>query len=355
MYDFLFEDRDPVAEPGTLGRHARRLVDGVRPGARRPRARRPGLRPLPEPEATPRPRVLRELAQTRAGWAAGSQFVFSQHCKSLRDLGVPRRRSPSIPTGRPPPASTPTERLVLAYTDCLVYDHGRVPDGLFDALQAHLSDEEILELTYIAALYLQHAVMSRALRTEFDDRPEPVVEVSGPTGRFGHAPVTAAHVVSPDDEQRHPPEAEDLWNESYYADFVHEDGSWGGWLRLGLYPNRRWPGGRHGSSAPADRASVRSATTRRCPPVRVWWPRTRPSGSSSTSCSRSNSSASPPPRPLRCSKIPPRSTPAAAAGRRTSTSISPGPPTARPITTTSRLDTRSPAPPTAPSPLTARR
>ena len=51
------------------------------------------------------------------------------------------------------------------------------PDGIFDALHAHLRDEEILELTYIAALYLQHAVMSRALRTEFDDRPEPVVEV----------------------------------------------------------------------------------------------------------------------------------------------------------------------------------
>ncbi len=50
--------------------------------------------------------------------------------------------------------------------------------------------------------------------------------------------MTAAHVVSPDDENRHPPDAEDLWNESYYADFVHEDGTWGGWLRLGLYPNR---------------------------------------------------------------------------------------------------------------------
>jgi hypothetical protein len=24
-----------------------------------------------------------------------------------------------------------TERLVLAYTDCLVYEHGRVPDALF--------------------------------------------------------------------------------------------------------------------------------------------------------------------------------------------------------------------------------
>jgi len=53
---------------------------------------------------------------------------------------------------------------------------------LFDALRAQLSDEEVLELTYIGALYLQHAVMSRALRTEFDDRPEPVIEVDVPEG-----------------------------------------------------------------------------------------------------------------------------------------------------------------------------
>ena len=50
--------------------------------------------------------------------------------------------------------------------------------------------------------------------------------------------MTAAHVVSPDDESRHTPDAENLWNESYYCDFVQADGSLGGWLRLGLYPNR---------------------------------------------------------------------------------------------------------------------
>jgi hypothetical protein len=51
--------------------------------------------------------------------------------------------------------------------------------------------------------------------------------------------VTAAHLVSPDDERRHDAGPEDLWSESYYADFVHRDGTWGGWLRLGLYPNRQ--------------------------------------------------------------------------------------------------------------------
>ena len=50
--------------------------------------------------------------------------------------------------------------------------------------------------------------------------------------------MTAAHLVRPEDEARHTPDGEDLWNESYYCDFVQADGSLGGWLRLGLYPNR---------------------------------------------------------------------------------------------------------------------
>ena len=39
----------------------------------------------------------------------------------------------------------PAERAVLAYTDALVYDGGRVADGVFAELKKHLSDEEILE------------------------------------------------------------------------------------------------------------------------------------------------------------------------------------------------------------------
>ena len=58
----------------------------------------------------------------------------------------------------------------------------RVLEGLFAALRRHLSDEQVLELTYITALYEMHAVMSRALRTEFDDRDDPIVEVAAPAG-----------------------------------------------------------------------------------------------------------------------------------------------------------------------------
>jgi hypothetical protein len=44
------------------------------------------------------------------------------------------------------------------------------------------------------------------------------------------------------DEGLHAPGTEQLWNESYYFDFAVADGSAGGYVRLGLYPNweRAW-------------------------------------------------------------------------------------------------------------------
>lgn len=45
-----------------------------------------------------------------------------------------------------------------------------------------------------------------------------------------------------EDEGLHTPGPEPLWNESYYYDFVSQDGSIAGYVRLGLYPNwnRAW-------------------------------------------------------------------------------------------------------------------
>ena len=176
MYEHLFEGRDPVAEPGTATGSPGDwwTVFALVPDVLEHAVQGFGLYQSPKRLLDP---VLRELAQTRAGWAAASQFVFSQHCKSLRALGVDEVLIESVPHWPSATCFDEVQRLVLAYTDCLVFDRGRVPDGLFDALRERLSDEEILELTYITALYLQHAVMSRALRTEFDDRPEPVIEV----------------------------------------------------------------------------------------------------------------------------------------------------------------------------------
>ena len=176
MYGFLFGDRDPVAEPGT---------DTGTPGnwwtvfALVPDCFQhalEGFRFYRSPKRSLDPK-LRELGQTRAGYARGSQFVFSQHCKSLRGLGVSEDKIAAIPHWQASDDFDSTERLVLAYTDCLGLDNGRVPDGLFDALRDAIGPVAVMELTYITTMYLQHAVIVRALRLENDDVDEHVREI----------------------------------------------------------------------------------------------------------------------------------------------------------------------------------
>lgn len=178
-YDALFGDRDPVTQPGTatgtrgnwwtvfagsldIFKHA---VEGF------------ALYSSPARRLDP---VLRELAQTRAGWCKASQFVFSQHCKSLRGLGVAEDKIAAVSAWQVSPLFDDRERAVLAYADCLCLNAGRTPEPVVEALKGFLGDEEILELTYITCLYEMHAVMTKALRLEFDDRDDPIVEVPAP-------------------------------------------------------------------------------------------------------------------------------------------------------------------------------
>ena len=62
---------------------------------------------------------------------------------------------------------------------------GRVQDATFEELHRVLSDEEILELTYIVCTYEMHATICRALRLEYDDVPERVSEIPGPHESLG--------------------------------------------------------------------------------------------------------------------------------------------------------------------------
>ena len=179
MYNALFGDRDPVSQPGTatgtpgdwwtvfalapdILQHA---VDGFAV------YRHPDRRIEP---------VLRELGQTRAGWVKGSQFVFSQHCKSLRGLGVSEAKIAAVPYWTVSDLFDDKERAVLAYADCLTQADGRTPDEVFDKLKTFWDDVQIFEFTYVTCLYDMHAVITRALRMEFDDRPDPIVEVAAP-------------------------------------------------------------------------------------------------------------------------------------------------------------------------------
>jgi alkylhydroperoxidase family enzyme len=179
MYDMLFGERDPVAEPGTATGTPGNwwTVVALVPDVFRHCVGGFGLYRSPQRELAPK---LRELGQTRAGFAVGSQFVFSQHCKSMRSVGFGEEHIAAIPAWSTSDVWTAEERAVLAYTDELVLQAGRVQDATFAALREHLSEEQVLELTYITLTYQLHATMCRALRLEYDDVPERIVEVPAP-------------------------------------------------------------------------------------------------------------------------------------------------------------------------------
>jgi alkylhydroperoxidase family enzyme len=175
----VFGDRDPSTDPGTATGTPGNwwTVMALEPGIfRLLEDRREWLRSA-DRKLDP---VLRELAIIRAGWARGSQFVFSQHCKVIRSLGVPEEKIEAIPAWQTSDVFTQLERLVLAYADDLVLGSGRVTDARFDALKTQLSDVEILELTFITCTYDMSATISRALRLEYDDRPDTITEVPAP-------------------------------------------------------------------------------------------------------------------------------------------------------------------------------
>ncbi len=181
MYDMLFGDRDPVAEPGTeTGTPGNWwTVFALVPDCLKHAIE--GFQFYRDPNRKLDPQ-LRELGMTRAGYTRGSQFVYSQHCKSCRSVGMDEAKIQAIAHWAVSDQFNELERAVLAYTDALVLEGGRVSDAIFAVLKAHLSDEEVLELTYCTALYEMHAVMSRALRLEYDDVDERIVEIAAPEG-----------------------------------------------------------------------------------------------------------------------------------------------------------------------------
>jgi len=179
VYDALFSGRDPVAEPGTetgtpgnwwtVFALVPECFEHAVAGFRFYRSRQRKLDPQ-----------LRELGQTRAGYARGSQFVFSQHCKAARSVGLSEEKVRAIPGWSTADVFSALERAVLAFTDGLVLESGRVSDQTFAALKEGLSDEAILELAYIVCTYDLHATMCRALRLEYDDVDERIVEIPAP-------------------------------------------------------------------------------------------------------------------------------------------------------------------------------
>jgi alkylhydroperoxidase family enzyme len=168
-YDYVFgDDRCPVEQPGTADgtrgdwwttyalvpdvlQHA---IDGFllyRSGSR-----------LLDPQ-------VREAVQLRVGAQAGSKFVERQHARAALEAGLSEDAVSAIRSSGFGAGLSPAVSAALAYVDALVVDLGSVSPVVDRDLAEHFDDQQILELTYIATLYLAHAVACKALRLEDDD------------------------------------------------------------------------------------------------------------------------------------------------------------------------------------------
>ena len=179
MYNRLFGDRDPVAEPGTATGTPGNwwTVFALVPEIFNSAVSQFGMFSSKRRQLSP---YFRELGLTRAGFAGGSQFVYSQHMKAARAAGVPEEKANAIHAWASDPVFDDGDRTVLGYVDDLVLADGRVQDATFARLKALLNDEAILELTYAVCTYRLHATMCRALQLEYDEVPERIVEIPAP-------------------------------------------------------------------------------------------------------------------------------------------------------------------------------
>src|SRR5689334_21439876 len=86
VYETVFGDRDPVAEPGTATGTPGNwwTVFALVPDVLRHAMAGFAVFNSPDRKLDAK---LRELALLRAGWATGSQFVFSQHSKFALAVG----------------------------------------------------------------------------------------------------------------------------------------------------------------------------------------------------------------------------------------------------------------------------
>lgn len=182
-YDRLFGERDPVAEPGTATGTPGDwwTTYALSPHVFQHAVAHFGMFGMfsDTSVSTLDPR-LRELGILRAGYLAESQFVFSQHCKAARRLGVEEEKIAAIDAWSVADCYSSEEKALLAYTDALVSQRGRVSDALFASVKAALSDADIMEFSYHIVGYLGHATICRALRLEYDNVPDRIVEVPVP-------------------------------------------------------------------------------------------------------------------------------------------------------------------------------
>ncbi len=92
--------------------------------------------------------VLLGLVRLRASLMNGCEYCIRLHMDELRKLHEPETRIDAVADWRGTHAFTPGERAALAWTEAITnIQDGHAPDIVYEALRAHFSEVETVNLT----------------------------------------------------------------------------------------------------------------------------------------------------------------------------------------------------------------
>ena len=186
---------DPLAErDGHRDGQRGRLVDGLRPRARRDGARGAGLRAVPQ--SRPRGRRRSCASWHRPGSVGRREPPSSTRSTARRSAacGMDDDKIAAIPSWPMSDLFSELERAVLAYADAMVHDHGRVERRPLRGAEARScrTSRSSSSRTSSRCTSSTRSIV-RALRLEWDDVPEPVARGRA-AGRFRRRSTTCRWV-----------------------------------------------------------------------------------------------------------------------------------------------------------------
>jgi AhpD family alkylhydroperoxidase len=95
---------------------------------------------------------LTELVRLRASQINGCAFCVDMHTADARKGGETDRRLATVVVWRETPFFTERERAALEWTEALtLVSHDHVPDAVWQAVQPHFTNEEIVDLTLLVS------------------------------------------------------------------------------------------------------------------------------------------------------------------------------------------------------------
>ena len=182
IYQKIFGDRDPVAQPGTAtgSRGDYWTTLAVVPDIFKMASET--VFALLQPGRVLDPRY-RELAILRTAIVGDCKFEYSQHLKVARMVRLSEERIQAIKGWTTSDQFDPVERALMAAVDELL-SRNLVEDATFATLKRHFTDAQIVEMFFVVCTYRMHGMFIRALQLEFDtDTTARMQEVPAPDAK----------------------------------------------------------------------------------------------------------------------------------------------------------------------------